>query len=167
MKKLVCLVIALVLMLTVCAASAEMMVGGWEMVPAQSAILTEEAQPEPMMTDEAADAFRKAMEKLDGAEYTPVALLATQLVAGTNYCILCQGKYVVPDAKPFWALVYIYADLEGNAEIMNIYELYIDMHAYPAETPLSVCRLHLQVSCNILRPFGICRSYTEWSLPLS
>ncbi|MER1994772.1 MAG: hypothetical protein ABS897_12095 [Eubacteriales bacterium] len=135
MKKIVSLLMALALVLTLCAsASAEMMVGGWEIVPAQSAILTEEAQPEPMMTDEAAAAFLKAMENLDGAEYIPVALLATQVVAGTNYCILCQGKYVVPDAKPFWALVYIYADLEGNAQILNIYELYIDMHAYPAET---------------------------------
>lgn len=134
MKKIVSLLLVLALALALCAsASAEMMVGGWEMVPAQSAILTEEAQPEPMMTDEAAAAFLKAMETLDGAEYTPVALLATQIVAGTNYCILCQGKYVVPDAKPFWALVYIYADLEGNAEIMNIYELYLDKHAYPAE----------------------------------
>ena len=134
MKKIVSLLLVLALALALCAsASAEMMVGGWEIVPAQSAILTEEAQPEPMMTDEAAAAFLKAMETLDGAEYTPVALLATQIVAGTNYCILCQGKYVVPDAKPFWALVYIYADLEGNAEIMNIYELYLDKHAYPAE----------------------------------
>ena len=135
MKKIVSLLMALVLVLTLCAsASAEMMTGGWEMAEARSAILTEEAQFEPMMTDEAAAAFSKAMENLDGAEYIPVALLATQVVAGTNYCILCQGKYVVPDAKPFWALVYIYADLEGNAQILNIYELYIDMHAYPAET---------------------------------
>ena len=134
MKKIVSLLLVLAMALALCAsASAETMVGGWEIVPAQSAILTEEAQPEPMMTDEAAAAFLKAMETLDGAEYTPVALLATQIVAGTNYCILCQGKYVVPDAKPFWALVYIYADLEGNAEIMNIYELYLDKHAYPAE----------------------------------
>ena len=135
MKKMISVLVLLSLVLTLCvSASAEMLVGGWEIAPAQSAILTEEAQPEPMMTDEAAAAFLKAMETLDGAEYTPVALLATQIVAGTNYCILCQGKYVVPDAKPFWALVYIYADLEGNAQILNIYELYIDMHAYPAET---------------------------------
>jgi hypothetical protein len=40
---------------------------------------------------------------------------------------------VVPDAKPAWALVYIYADLEGNAEIKNIYEIYIDRHSEPAE----------------------------------
>ena len=35
--------------------------------------------------------------------------------------------------QPAWALVYIYADLEGNAEILNVYELYIDQHAHPVE----------------------------------
>ena len=123
MKKLVCLVIALVLMLTVCAASAEMMVGGWSITEAEAQPLPEDAQA----------AFDKAMEQLVGATYTPVALLATQLVAGTNYCILCQITPVVPDPVPSWGLLYLYADLEGNVEIMNVYELYVDRHAYPAE----------------------------------
>ena len=70
-------------------------------------------------------------EDLDGAEYTPVALMATQVVAGMNYCILCQITPVAPDAEPTWALVYIYADLQGNAEIMNVYELYIAQHSTP------------------------------------
>ena len=135
MKKTLSMLVLMALVLTLCASAfAEMTVGGWEIAPAQSAILTEEAQPEPMMTDEAAVAFLKATEALDGADYTPVALLATQVVAGTNYCILCQITPVVPDPVPTWALVYIYADLEGNAEILNVYELYIDRHAYPEET---------------------------------
>ena len=133
MKKIIAILAVLTLALYAVSASAEMTVGGWEIAPAQSAILTEEAQPEPMMTDEAAAAFRKATETLDGAEYTPVALLATQVVAGTNYCILCQITPVVPNPVPTWALVYIYADLSGNADIMNVYELYIDRHAYPEE----------------------------------
>ena len=49
-----------------------------------------------------------------------------------NYCILCQITPVVPDAVPTWALVYIYADLQGNAEITNVYDLYIDRHSTPA-----------------------------------
>ena len=40
---------------------------------------------------------------------------------------------VVPNATPTWALVYIYADLDGNAEITNVYELYIDRHSTPAD----------------------------------
>lgn len=127
MKKIVSLLTALTLVLTLCAsASAEMMTGGWEIVEAHSAILTEEAQPEPTMTDEAAEAFRKATEVPNGKTYTPVALLATQVVAGTNYCILCQ---VTEDSIPKWALVYIYADLEGGAEITKEYEIYIAYHA--------------------------------------
>lgn len=114
---------ALALAVGVAQAGAEMMAGGWQNVPCEAATLPEEAQT----------AFDKALESLDGAVYTPVALLGTQVVAGTNYCILCQITPVVPDPAPTWALVYIYADLQGNAEIMNVYDLYIDRHAYPAE----------------------------------
>ena len=52
MKKTVSLLMTLALVLTLCAsASAEMMTGGWEIAPAQSARLTEENQAEPMMTE--------------------------------------------------------------------------------------------------------------------
>ena len=121
MKKFVSALLALVLVLSLSSALASegMMTGGWEIVPQEGAVLP----------DDAVAALEKAVEKLDGASYVPVTLMATQVVAGTNYCILCQVTPVVPDAVPYWALVYVYADLEGNAEIMNVYELYIDKHA--------------------------------------
>ena len=97
------------------------MVGGWYIVPHEAEELPEDAQA----------AFEKATKDLDGAEYTPVALMATQVVAGVNYCILCQITPAVPDAEPAWALVYIYADLQGNAKITNVYELYIAQHSTP------------------------------------
>ena len=97
------------------------MVGGWYIVPNEAEELPEDAQA----------AFEKATKDLDGAEYTPVALMATQVVAGVNYCILCQITPAVPDAEPAWALVYIYADLQGNAKITNVYELYIAQHSTP------------------------------------
>ena len=115
------MLLALLLVFCTAAASAEALMGGWAIVPAEANALPEDAQA----------AFDKAMETLVGAEYTPVALLGTQVVAGTNYCILCQISPVVPDPVPSWALVYIYADLEGNAEILNVYELYIDRHSQP------------------------------------
>ena len=59
--------------------------------------------------------------------------MSTQVVAGMNYCILCQITPVVPNATPTWSLVYIYADAKGNAGITNVYDLYIDRHASPAE----------------------------------
>lgn len=125
MKKLIICLAAMTLVLALCAASvsAEMLTGGWENAATEAVPLPEDAQA----------AFDKAMEKLDGADYTPAALLATQIVAGKNYCILCQITPVVPEPVTKWALVYIFADLEGNAEVTNVYELYIDRHSTPAE----------------------------------
>lgn len=111
------------LLLNLVSADAEKDVGGWTPFVQEARELPEDAQA----------AFDKALEHLVGAVYTPVALLSTQVVAGKNYCILCQVAPVVPDPVPTWALVYIYADLQGNAEIMNVYELYIGQHAYPEE----------------------------------
>lgn len=65
----------------------------------------------------------KALENLTGATYEAVAVLGTQLVAGTNDCILCRVTPVVPDAVSQWALVYFYEDLDGNAEITRIVDL--------------------------------------------
>ena len=103
--------------------NAEAMTGGWENILHEAGELPADAQA----------AFDKAVEGLVGAEYVPVALLSTQVVAGTNYCILCQITPVAPNATPTWALVYIYADLDGNTEITNVYELYIDRHSTPAD----------------------------------
>ena len=104
-------------------ANAEPVTGGWESIPHEAVELPQDAQA----------AFDKAVEGLVGAEYVPIALMSTQVVAGTNYCILCQTAAVVPNAAPTWALVYIYADLDGNAEITNVYELYIDRHSTRAD----------------------------------
>ncbi len=123
MKHTIIRIAVLTLVLALCAAFAlaEPLDGGWQNAPHEAAELPEDAQA----------AFDKALEGLVGAEYTPVALLSTQLVAGMNYCVLCQITPVVPDATPTWALVYIYADLQGNAEITNVYDLYIDRHSAP------------------------------------
>lgn len=86
----------------------ENMSGGWE----------QPASPE--VTEEARTALEKAMEGFAGAEYNPVALLSTQVVAGMNYCILCERTVTAPDAETDYALVYVYADLEGNAELTQI-----------------------------------------------
>ena len=100
-----------------------LLTGGWKNILHEAGELPEDVQ----------DVFDKATENLDGAVYTPVALLSTQLVAGMNYCILCQIMPVVPNSDASWALMYIYADLEGNAEITNVYELYIPQHSTPKE----------------------------------
>ena len=101
----------------------DMLAGGWENVPCEAILLPEDSQA----------AFDDAVSSIEDATYTPVALLSTQLVAGTNYCILCQISNGEQSPEPVWALVYIHADLQGNAEILNVYELYIERHIQPTE----------------------------------
>ena len=85
-------------------------VGGW-------------AEPESLeMTDDAKKALEKACETLTGAEYTPVALLATQVVAGMNYRIICESRPAVPVPDCEYVIVTVYADLQGNAEITDTIE---------------------------------------------
>ena len=74
----------------------------------------------PAVTDEVKALLEKATESLTGAEYTPVAYLGTQVVAGTNHLILCKVAPIVPDAKATYALVTVYEDLNGNAEITEV-----------------------------------------------
>ena len=85
------------------AQTPETLVGGWS-VP-------ESCQ----LTDDQRSAFEKVTEGLLGAEYEPVACLGTQVVAGTNYALLCTEKVVAPDAVPGFSVAYIYADLQGGA----------------------------------------------------
>ncbi|MBR5742864.1 MAG: hypothetical protein IKX85_03600 [Clostridia bacterium] len=83
--------------------------GGW----------TETETPE--MTDEAKEALAKACETLAGVEYTPVALLATQVVSGTNYRILCESRATVPGSVDSYTILVVYQDLQGGAEIIETY----------------------------------------------
>ena len=70
-----------------------------------------------------ADVFEKAASKMMGAGYEVAATLATQVVAGTNYMLLCKITPVVPNAESHYAVVTVYADLSGNAEITNVTDI--------------------------------------------
>lgn len=76
----------------------------------------------PVLTDEAKAALEKAASALTGAEYAPIALLGTQLVSGTNYCLLCEITPVTANPEPYYAVVTVYADLNGNAEITDTFD---------------------------------------------
>lgn len=85
--------------------------GGW--MPADS----------PALSEEISEIFSKAMEGLTGVDYTPLALLGTQVVAGTNYAIICEATVVYPDAEPYYAIVYVSENLDGIASLLDIASL--------------------------------------------
>ena len=59
-----------------------------------------------ILTEDDKKIFDTALMGFVGVHYVPL-LVATQLVSGTNYCFLCKGKGVYPDAQEFAALIYI------------------------------------------------------------
>lgn len=63
--------------------------------------------------------FETALHGFVGVRYKPLAV-ATQVVAGTNYCFLCEANVVYPGATPYAAKVYIYQPLHGHAHITQI-----------------------------------------------
>lgn len=72
------------------------------------------------LNDEENVIFEKAFEGLDGVGYTPVAKLASQVVAGTNYAFLAMGKIISAEPQTHFYVVNIYNDLEGNATVNNV-----------------------------------------------
>lgn len=89
----------------------EVIAGGW----------SHAASPE--ITDELRKVFDKALDGFTGSDVTPIAYLGSQVVAGRNHCFLCQSTVIYPGAQPQYVLVYIYEDLDGSAELMNIADL--------------------------------------------
>ena len=85
--------------------------GGWQ--------VNDDIEPTPL-PDDAQKAFDKAVEGFDGNKLTPMALLGTQVVSGTNYAILCGSELVTEEPVTNLQVVTVYADLEGKAEITNI-----------------------------------------------
>ena len=115
MKKLIvsAMALAFVFSLTAYAGSKsqpQQVVGGW----------TEEA--DEGITEELQTLFDKAMEGRLGVNYTPVKLLETQLVSGTNYRFLCDSQVVAPGAEVKQSIVTIYQSLDGRVEVLEITE---------------------------------------------
>ena len=92
--------------------------GGWELYDNEANALPEKVQT----------AFDKAAETFTGSELKPVAYIASQVVAGTNYMVLCEAATISEDPSITYQMVIIYADLKGNAEITQIKEF--DLMSY-------------------------------------
>ena len=87
----------------------------------------------PVVTEELKKILDKACETLAGMEYIPVAYLGSQVVAGTNHSFLCKARASYEDAEAYYAVVTVYEDLEGNAEILN--EVMTDIVAESGDAP--------------------------------
>lgn len=135
MKKIFALLIALLFVISLVACSSQKpqsdpgtatpdesadtpAAGGWSIPQSEPSVLPDEVQI----------AFEQATAEYTGMNFVPVAYIGNQVVAGTNYAILCEGTSVTANPEPGLKVVIIYRDLEGNAEITNVADF--DLTAY-------------------------------------
>lgn len=135
-----CCVLAVSIIMTGCAArdkqeeaaAAEETAAPAEEIPAEEA---EEMKGDPilggwtvfegntsLLNDEQKRIFAEATEAVTGEELTPVAVVGTQVVAGTNYEFLCIGRPSVEEleGQAIWDMVSVYVDLDGKCELVSI-----------------------------------------------
>jgi len=140
MKKLIAIMLCALLLVTAIACSKKPEPSPAPAVEPEPEIGNTESEPEPIaeprsggwtvaedpaLTEALRAIFEKGMTELVGVNYTPVALLGTQVVAGMNYCFLAQGTVVYPDAAPKFMIVYLYEDLSGAVSLTKIEDLAI------------------------------------------
>ena len=81
-----------------------------------------------ILDDDIQTMFNKATSTLTGMSYEPIALLGTQVVAGTNYAILCYGSASYDNMPEAIYLLTLYKDLDGNQEITS--QAYVDISVF-------------------------------------
>ena len=74
----------------------------------------------PVITKQVQHIFECAMDGLVGVDYQPIALLGSQVVAGTNYAVVCEATVISPDAASCYAIVYVNEALDGTAALLDI-----------------------------------------------
>ena len=66
---------------------------------------------------------RRILPDHDRVDYEPVALLATQVVAGTNYCFLRRTTVVDSDEQPSYQIVYIWQNPAGDVQALEVQDI--------------------------------------------
>ena len=81
--------------------------GGWEITGSSS------------LAGEPFEAFKQAVKDTDDVMYEPIALLAKQVVAGMNYCILCRETAFDQAGTMSYCLLYIWKAPGKDAVILE------------------------------------------------
>ena len=85
--------------------SGEQLAGGWSYAET------------PDISLELNDVLNKGLEKLIGVDYVGIALIGTQVVAGTNYAVLYRTTVLDGNSTTKYQLVYFNEDLQGNVTV--------------------------------------------------
>ena len=72
------------------------------------------------LDDELKTAIDEALSESEDISYAPTLVMGSQVVSGTNYAILCRTKEQSADSKDYWTIVYVYKNLSGDTEVLNV-----------------------------------------------
>ena len=123
MKKFVAILLAALMLMSLAIPAFAETLGGNDTAAGGWVINTEDPTVIP---DEVKECMDKALEGLVGCTYEPVAYLASQVVAGTNYCVMCRCTVVTPDAPQSFVMMYLYHGVDGTNSILKIQEMSFD-----------------------------------------
>ena len=88
--------------------------GGWT---------TNVANYKNVLSDSDKTMFDNATIELTGVGYEPISVVATQVVAGTNYAVLAYGTTVTSDPITSVYMLTIYKDLSDNSSVTSINQI--------------------------------------------
>ena len=89
--------------------------GGWTVSKARYSFMTSGQEK----------IFNKAIKGLTGVNYKPTALLARQVVAGTNYAFLCQGTTVTKNPVRAWYILNVNKNTKNKISLLSIKKIKI------------------------------------------
>lgn len=89
----------------------ENLLGAWQLMPVSNAVT---------LPEEIWNKFFEANEAHVGINLNPLALLATQVVSGQNYLILCLGNASTQNPIEALYVATLYVDTQGKAQITNV-----------------------------------------------
>ena len=130
MKKIAAAVLAAMMVFSLAAcAGAEEETEVQEQTQTQGQTQTETTTPDAdcnlpetiEMPDEVTAVFENAMDGLTGVGYEPVGYLGEK---DGVYCVLCRATVIYPDAKPYYALVYV-----SDEGLQNVWDIWMGAHA--------------------------------------
>ena len=64
--------------------------------------------------------FKKATAGMAGVGYTPVFVMSTQIVEGTNYAYFCKAKTATSKPVTSWKVVIVNKSLSGKAKVVTV-----------------------------------------------
>ena len=87
----------------------------------------------PAVNDKLKEICNKALSSRTDMSYTPIALISTQVVAGTNYIILFNCKHLIDNSVDTYSIGYIYADLNGGSSCTKMLDSTTPTDTFPEE----------------------------------